>query len=164
MTLQPPDQTSQQALEEATRVAHRYLTYGPRSTQDVRMRLERADVPFKLINQIVAHLSESGILDDAAYAKDYVMARFRHKSYGPQRLRTELRRHGIPESMIKQALTQITPDVIAHRAGELAKQFWPRTHGSQLMRRRKVRDYLLRRGYSSSEAMAAIRQLPHGST
>lgn len=150
---------SDQATDEALRVAKRYLAYGPRSAQDVHSRLKSAGFPEHVARQIVGRLSNSGVLNDEAYAMEYVKARFRHKSYGPQRLRAELHRHGIAEPLIRQALAQIAPNAVNRRAFVLAKQFWPRTQGIFTIRRRKVRDYLLRRGYSLDQAMAAIRQL-----
>lgn len=151
------------ALEEAAKVASRYLAYGPRSEHDVRARLKKAEVSEALAEKVIRRLRKSGQLNDQTYAMDYVQARVKHKLYGPRRLRAELRQHGIDESWIDQALKQLSSDGVAHRAIELARQFWPRTEGSIPIRRKKVRDYLLRRGYSGGEAMAAIKALKHES-
>ena len=153
------DSDTQKAIEEAVRVAKRYLAYGPRSSEDVRGRLKKADIPDTLVNEIVERLRKSGVLNDETYAMEYVKARVRHKRYGPQRLRAELRRHGIAEPLIRMALEQVSPEDVTRGASELAAHFWPRTQGTFMVRRRKVRDYLLRRGYSLNQALAAIRQL-----
>lgn len=154
---------SGRAEEEALRVASRYLAYGPRSEHDVRARLKKAEVSEALAEKVIRRLRKSGQINDQTYAVNYVQARVKHKLYGPLRLRAELRQHGIDESWIDQALKQLSSDGMAHRAIELARQFWPRTEGSIPIRRKKVRDYLLRRGYSWGEAMAAIKALKHES-
>ena len=154
---------SGRAEEEALRVASRYLAYGPRSEYDVRARLKKAEFSEALAEKVIKRLRKSGQINDQMFAMDYVQARVRHKLYGPQRLRAELRRHGIDESWIDQALKQLSSDGVANRAIKLARQFWPRTEGSLPIRRNKVRDYLLRRGYSWGEAMAAIKALKLGS-
>jgi len=153
------DAPSDKALMDAMRVANQYLAYGPRSASDVRSRLRKAGIPDALAQAIVERLSSSGVLNDESYAMEYVKTRVRHKRYGPQRLQAELRRHGIEDRLIQKALVQVTPEVVTRGANELAAHFWPRTQGTISVRRRKVRDYLLRRGYSPSQAMAAIRPL-----
>ena len=87
---------------------------------------------------------------------DYVQARVSHKAFGPLRIRKELRKHGIAEKYIAKALNQIAPENAMQTAKVLACRFWPRTHGSPAERARKVRDYLLRRGYSYGQAMEAL--------
>ncbi len=97
-------------------------------------------------------LEELGAVDD----EDYAAALVRHygaRGYGPQRLREELRRRGVPRELWDAALEEL-PD-----SGEtLDALIQKRCRGdlTDPKERKRVCDALLRRGFSWSEVKAAM--------
>ena len=63
-----PETAYQRALDSALR----FLSYRPRSEQEVRRRLGRQAWPAEVIEAVVARLRAVGLLDDAAFARLWV--------------------------------------------------------------------------------------------
>ena len=162
------DVETQQEIVSADRVraaretALGYLGYGARTEREVRQKLIRSGFDDYVAEDTVARLRELGYLDDAAYARSYVQARFRNRGYGPGRLRGDLLRRGIAAALIDAVLEDLTEeeDMLA-AARRHAEKRWPRLSGEPdaRKRRKKLSDYLVRRGFSYETARCIIDEL-----
>jgi regulatory protein len=109
--------------------------------------------------EVVADLELRGHVDDAAFARHWVEARA-PRGYGPARLRAELRGRGVPAALIEAALDARASTGDLDRARTLA-----RARLTALRRTRpdraaaRLRDHLLRRGYSGSIVARVVREL-----
>lgn len=143
-------------------VALAYLGYSPRTEREVRQKLIRSDFDEAVAEDTVVRLRELGYLDDAAYARSYVEARFRNKGYGPGRLRSDLMRRGIASALIDAALDEmIEQDDVLEAARRHAEKRWPRlaAEADPRKRRKKLSDYLVRRGFSFDIVRSVIDEL-----
>ena len=159
---------AQQRIVAADRVraaraaAMAYLGYGPRTEREVRQKLIRSDFGEAVAEDTVARLRELGYLDDAAYAHSYVEARFRNRGYGPGRLRGDLLRRGVASALIDAALDDlIEQEDVLEAARRHAEKRWPRlaAETDSYKRRKKLSDYLVRRGFSYETARRVIDEL-----
>lgn len=128
-----------------------FLAYRDRSEQEVRRRLERSGFTEDAIEQAVAYLIESGLLDDRSFAISYAEGRFRSGGYGPVRIKHDLRRKGIGRAAAEEAVERVFSDTEAQlsTARELGRRRWERLSGEKddRKRRKKVFDHLVRRGF-----------------
>ncbi len=160
---------AQQALyraeqeRQARDVALHYLKHRPRTAQEIRRRLERAGFDASSIQGVVAWLQEHGYLNDEAYAREYARNRLQHRGYGPRRLRAELQKRGISPDIIETALAEalraVSPIAVARHVGQ---KHWARLLQSEpdvRKRRRKLLNYLQRRGFTLEVAYAVLREL-----
>ena len=139
-----------------------YLGYGPRTEREVRQKLTGSGYDDDVAEDTVARLRELGYLDDAAYARNYVEARFRNRGYGPGRLRGDLLRRGVAAPLIDAALEDlIEQDDVLDAARRHAEKRWPRlaAEADARKRRKKLTDYLVRRGFSYDIARRVIDEL-----
>ena len=159
---------AQQQIVSADRVraaretALGYLGYGARTEREVRQKLIRSGFEEDVAEDTVARLRELGYLDDAAYARSYVQARFRNRGYGPGRLRGDLLRRGIAAALIDAVLDDLTEqEDMLEAARRHAEKRWPRlAHETDAQKRRKkLSDYLVRRGFSYETARRVIDDL-----
>ena len=161
-TLTPEEQAQLEADErliDAKQCALEYLAHKARTEGEVRDRLAQDDYEPSIIEQVITRLHELSYLDDEAYAHDFVKARFANKSYGPHRLRRELRERGVDAALIEDALTQLRETVdFQSTAQSLAEKYWHRVADEPhpLKQAKKLQGYLVRRGYASSTARAAV--------
>ncbi|HCL79352.1 MAG TPA: hypothetical protein DIC53_05215 [Synergistaceae bacterium] len=88
---------------------------------------------------------QGGFIDDAAYALLFVDG---HPGWGVRRLRDELRRRGVSEAVIGEALEELDEE----RAALSTAREWLESG----VERRKVEDRLLRRGFSPSAVRRAL--------
>jgi regulatory protein len=128
-----------------------YVARRARTTHEVLQKLKEKGFPEPVAENAVARLCELGYLDDEAYARSYAQRRFEAKGYGPQRIRQELRRRGVPDRYAEAALDELLATVDPlDAARRQAEKRWARLAGETDLRKRrkKLSDFLLRRGFS----------------
>lgn len=166
--------------------ALRFLEVRPRSVEEVRRRLSRAGYQEQLVSAAIDRLLQLEMLDDAAFAAQWVESRDRASPRGEHALMLELRQKGIEASIVAAVLrarreeavqwddgvseddeSSITPDeagarkLLARHARALARVADPR------QRRQKAYALLARRGFGpdiagrlAASAMADIEEVP----
>ncbi len=141
--------------------AYHFIGYRPRTVQEVRRRLQRAGHQPEHVARVVEHFLGLGLLDDAAFARDYVQSRMRNKGYGPDRIRNELLRKGVDRTLIDETLREVLADVDTVEAVRAAadKQ-WGRLRREPDSRKRirKLYEYLLRRGHTTDDVRRVIEE------
>lgn len=151
------------AYFRARAVAVRYLSYRERSAAEIRRRLRRDDYPSVVIEDVVHYLEESGFVDDRKYALNYTEGRFRSRGYGPIRIRADLRRRGVNRGAIDAAIDQVysARDEVLEKAREMGSKRWAQLdrESDPLKRKKKVYDYLGRRGYAFDVVRRVVDEL-----
>ncbi len=140
-------------------VAADLLTRRPWTRADLARRLVRRGAPAEVADAVVADLTARGYLDDAAFARQWVESRSA-RGYGAARLRAELRARGVDSAVIDAAVGALAPDATLTRALALARRRLPViARGRPERVAKRLRDYLLRRGYAPGVVVHVVRQL-----
>jgi regulatory protein len=87
-------------------VAVRALMRRAHSVQEMRKKLERRSENKLLVQVVMARLKESGLIDDARYAKQFARQRTESRKQGKFRVARDLRARGIPDRQIAEALEE----------------------------------------------------------
>ena len=141
-------------------IALRYLAYAPRSEHQLRGRLRQEGYSNQEIDHVIHNLRDLGYVDDHKYAMEYASARFKNKGYGPERIHRELAMDGVPKEYISQAIAAcISSDALTARARQLVERFQSRVQGTLPERKKKLIDYLIRRGYGYSIAEESVQDI-----
>lgn len=125
--------------------AVRFLSYRPRSTEEVRRYLIKKNVPDSLVADVLERLRRLDYVDDLAFARFWISNRDRFKPMGLRALRFELRQKGIDDQLIDALLADIDEEEAAYRAAQ-ARISRYRGNTSQSFGRR-LRAMLRRRGF-----------------
>lgn len=146
------------AGDRAYAYAIRLLAQAPRTARALSERLERAGFRDQA-EQVVARLAAERVLDDDAYAVDFVEARIRRRPLGRDALLTELEGRGIAADAARQALERAGYDesaaALAAASGRL-----PRLEPLPLKEQaRRLYAFLGSRGFSEEAADAAVRRV-----
>lgn len=140
--------------------AVRYLSFRPRSREEVRRHLAQAGLDAEVIEAALDRLVEQHYLDDAEFARYWVENRQQFRPKGPQALRQELRQRGIEDEAIEDILADADPPAEAYRAaGPIAARLAGLAQSDPLSFRRKVSSFLLRRGFGYSVAQEVVNRL-----
>ena len=78
-----------------------------RSRKELADKLASRDVPDDVATALLDRFTEVGLIDDAAFAQQWVESRQRTRGLAPRALAQELRRKGIPDEDVQSALAQI---------------------------------------------------------
>ncbi len=93
-----------ECTDKAVTAALQYLTARPRSTAEVRERLQRKQFPPEAVEAALTRLQERGLIDDIAFSRFWVENRQACRPRGVQALRSELYRKGIDRTIIDATL------------------------------------------------------------
>ena len=129
--------------------AVQYLAVRPRSTAEVRRRLQEAEIDEEAIEVAIARLTEQGYLNDAEFARYWVENRQRFKPKGEQALRQELRRAGVDSEAIDETLSDLDTSEAAYAAAmPKAERLRALAEQDPSAFKQKLGNFLLRRGFS----------------
>ena len=142
-----------------------YLAYRPRTAHEIRQKLRRSGCEAEVIEQAVQLLHARGVLNDAAYAQSYCRTRLDLRGDGPQRIRHVLRQRGVGRELIDEAMQHslAAEDVLAVARVQAAKR-WRRLPEAldAVRRRKKVADFLRRRGFSYDTVRQILTEFEEG--
>jgi len=143
--------------DEAYARALHFISYRPRSTQEVRRRLAEKSFSDTMIETTLERLQRAELLDDLEFARYWVEQRQQFRPRSTTMLRYELRQKGVHEETIAAALEMVDDEETAYQA---AHQWAQRPSNlTQKDVKRKLSAYLARRGFSYSVARDAIARL-----
>ena len=105
------------------------------------------------VETVLDRLTESGYLDDRAFAQNYIQSRVANHPSGRRLLETKLRAKGIPMTAIREVLDKIEPEAEEAVAQNLAKKKAATLKKLEpIARKRRIFQFLINRGFSSSIA------------
>lgn len=139
-------------------LCYRLLTVRPRTRVELEQALRRKEIPDDVAGAVLDKFDRAGLIDDEAFAEAWVRSRHTHKGLGRRALATELRRKGVDEEIVVEAVSAVDSEAEQERAHELVvrKLASTRTLDSQVRIRRLVA-MLARRGYAEGLAYRVVR-------
>ncbi len=137
--------------------AARFLSYRPRSTEEIRRNLAEKSIPEPVIAQALVRLEQLGVLDDVAFARFWVQARTTAKPMGTTALRYELRQKGLSDETIDEALEPLDNADEAYKAARARAAKWRGTDRRTF--RTKLTGFLQRRGFDYGAVRDALERL-----
>jgi regulatory protein len=149
----------------ATQIAVNYISYRPRSTKEVVTHLRKKGFSVDLARKVAGHLQKKEMINDTEFARMFVRDKLKRKPTGTAMLRQHLLGRGIAPNIIERVLHEIVTDEDQQRAAEeLANKrlTHARTSFANLepaKRKRRLFEYLLRRGFSSDIATKTVRSV-----
>lgn len=134
------------------------LTMRARTRAELAAELERREFTDEVVTLVLDRLVEVGLLDDAAFAEQWVDSRHRHRGLGRRALSQELRRKGVDTETAGEAVAGLDADAERAKAGELVRRKLPSLDRieSQAAARRLV-GMLARKGYGAGMAYEVVR-------
>jgi regulatory protein len=148
---EPDDETYRKAMEKAGRL----LARRPLARRELEQKLATAGFDREVVDQVLARLEHLKLLDDAAFAEQWVEERGRRK--GSRALAAELASKGIPREVSEEALKVVDRD--EHEvAVELASRWVRRVAGRPLKEQAaRILRMLMGRGFSYEVAEEATK-------
>jgi regulatory protein len=156
--LEPGDQRTRAQHEAAARaICLRLLAIAPRPRAGLAQALERKDIPLDVATAVLDRFTEIGLIDDAAYARSFVRVKHRDRALGRAKLRTELRRLGVADEIMSDAVQVVDTEAERVRAAELIdKRIDAAMEAGPVAARRRLLGLLDRRGYPAEVAIPVV--------
>jgi regulatory protein len=142
--------------------AIRLLTVKPRSVAELRERLlQSRQTNERIVETVIARLSEYGYLDDERFAFSYASLKVKQKPMGRRRLERDLKLKKVATGVADGALDLVYGETSEEQLIEQAieKRIRMRGRPADRMEAKKLFDHLLRRGFGFELVSEKVRAL-----
>jgi regulatory protein len=144
----------------ARRIVLDALSRAARTRGQLESLLQRKGVAPEAASAVLDRFEEVGLVDDAGYAEAFVESRHRIRGQGGRALSAELRRRGVAEALVADALGALDPEREFDTACRIARARYARMPAvAPEVKLRRLAGFLARKGYSANIVSRAVRQV-----
>ena len=158
------DETREKALARIRDRALLLLDSRARSRQELRDRLVKAEFEPELVDEVLDSFQRNGLVDDLAFAREWVRQRFERRGKSAAMLDVELQRKGVGDADRAEALSVIEREdereVARGQAVKKARQVKrvPEDRQQRDKELRRIVGVLARRGFNSGMSLQIARE------
>lgn len=137
-------------VDEAKKKLEYYCSYQERCHEEVVEKLKSLNMIPQAADMIIIHLIENNYLNEERFACSFARGKHRMKQWGKKRIVAELKFRKITKFNIDKALKEISEEEYSETFDKAAQKAWDSLIVKNIyVKKRKVADYLLRKGYES---------------
>jgi regulatory protein len=148
----------QNRFKKALASADRLLAFRPRSEQELRQKLKQKGFEATAIDDVMAHLKEHGLINDAAFARYWAENRASFSPRSRRMVQLELRRKGVAMELADETSQELDDVDAAYRAGARKAARMDAVASYEEFRRR-LGEYLRRRGFEYDVIDRSLKRL-----
>jgi regulatory protein len=138
----------------------KFCAYQERSHQQVKRKLQGYGLNGMDADILLVELMHANFLNEERFAMAYARGKFKIKGWGKAKIKQGLKREGVGEKLIQQALASLGMDDYLDTLNTLAAKKWPLIKGaSHIEKVFKLKRYLLGKGYDFEAIDKAIAQV-----
>lgn len=144
----------------ARTIVLRKLAAQARTRQELAKALAARQVPEDVAGHVLDRMEAVGLVDDAAFAHDWVQSRQQRRHLSASALRRELQNKGVDRDQIDEALSDVETDDELVAAEALAeKKLRSMTGLARDVQYRRLAGALARRGFSAGVTSTVLRRV-----
>lgn len=148
-------------LNRAKQVALNYLSYRPRTVEELRNHLLGKGFEGDHCHEVTSQMQKLGYLNDREYAKQWIQERKNARPRGKYLLRQELLRRGIDKEIADDVIDQeLTSDEAMQMIKTLVDKKYRNAHFSDFYElKMKMIPFLQRKGFSFELILAVLEKI-----
>ncbi len=151
---------SEEAEQQAVDRALNYLSFRPRSREEVRRYLRRKETPAEIIEAALARLDRLDFVNDRTFAEFWIEAREQFSPRGAHALKNELRMKGVEREVVDELVDDEQDEERALRAGRKKAMSLVNVPNMDYARfRNRLGSFLQRRGFGYEVTTRTVRAL-----
>ncbi len=151
---------SEDAEQQAVDRALNYLSFRPRSREEVRRYLRRKETPPEIIEAALARLDRLDFVNDRAFAEFWIETRGQFNPRGAHALKNELRMKGVEREVVDELVDDEQDEERALRAGRKKAMSLVNVPNMDYARfRNRLGSFLQRRGFGYDVTTRTVRAL-----
>ncbi|HEY5368222.1 MAG TPA: regulatory protein RecX [Hanamia sp.] len=138
-----------------------YCAYQERCHAEVRDKLYSFGLNKMEVENIISDLISENYLNEERFAIHYAGGKFRMKQWGKIKIKQSLKFKQVSDYCIKKALKEIDAEAYERTFQKLAAQKLKTLKGEKniFIKKRKLQDYLLQKGYEGELVKDAVRKI-----
>jgi regulatory protein len=139
---------AEDSRERAFQQAMLFLSYRARSEAEIRKNLRKHEIPEAVIEHTLERLRQDGLANDDKFAQAWVENRNTFRPRSRRMMAMELKQKGLEEEAIQSAVQNVDDEASAYEAARKRAARFKGLEWNEF--RRKLSEFLARRGYSYS--------------
>ncbi|MBN1405736.1 MAG: regulatory protein RecX [Candidatus Omnitrophica bacterium] len=145
---------------KANLFVHRLFKYRLRSQKELELRLRQRRFDELVINRVVENFKKQGLLDDKRFAKLWAQSRLETRPASLSNIKQELLLKGIEKDVVEATINRLKEDFDEYEIAYALAQKRIRALGrvDKLKAKKRLFDYLKRRGFSSDIVFRALNE------
>ena len=148
--------TSKQAYLKASR----FCAYQERTQQEVREKLRDLGIYGDQAEEIISQLILDNFINEERFAQAFAGGKFRIKKWGRVKIEYALKQKGLSPYCIKKGMAEIEEDDYEKTLLELIAKKFPLIQENNIaLRKQKLAQYLIGKGYESDLIWTKIKEL-----
>jgi regulatory protein len=148
---------AEDARERAFQQAMLFLSYRARSESEIRQNLRKHEIPEPVIEQTLERLRRDGLANDQQFARAWVENRSEFRPRSRRLMAMELRQKGLNEEAVSSAVADVDDQALAYEAARKRAARFKGLEWNDF--RKKLSDFLARRGFSYSVVAPVVTRL-----
>lgn len=137
--------------------ALKHLGYRARTVREMERYLDTCEYGEVEVMETIERLQALGLLDDRAFAEEFVRTRLASKPVSRAHLSEQLYSHELPRELIDEVLSSVPDDAEEENACEIARKYLRQLHSlPDRERDERVLKRILSRGYPFDMARVAL--------
>lgn len=154
-----PEAPPADPVDRARQICLHQLEHAPRTRAELAAVLRRKGVEDDVAEQVLSRFAEVGMIDDALFAQMWVTSRHRGRGLASRALSQELRRKGVADEQVAEAVATLDPEVELATARALVDRRLRTTTGMPTDARvRRLAGMLARKGYPAGVAFRVVKE------
>jgi regulatory protein len=155
----PMELSPEERWKKAKEICFDLLAARPRAQGELRQTLRRKGFDDETIEVLLGKLDKAGLVDDVAFAEQWVEARHTHRGLSRTAIVAELKRKGVDEEIAVAAASEVDRESEEQRARELVrKKLRSLGEVDEQTAIRRLLGVLGRKGYPQGLAYSVIRE------
>jgi regulatory protein len=151
---------SEELLQQAIDRALNYLSFRPRSREEVRRYLKKKETPAELIDTVLERLDRLDFVNDRAFASFWIESREHFNPRGSNVLKNELRMKGVDRDVVDELVSDEQDEERALIAGRKKAASLARLPSMDYKTfRTRLGSFLQRRGFDFSVTTHTVKAL-----
>jgi regulatory protein len=148
---------AEDARERAFQQAMLFLSYRARSESEIRQNLRKHEIPEAVIELTLERLRQGGLANDQQFAQTWVENRSTFRPRSRRMMALELRQKGLNEDAVSSAVANVDDGALAYEAAQKKVARYRGLEWNDF--RKKLSDFLARRGFSYSVIAPVVTRL-----
>ena len=138
--------------EKALQKICQFCAYQERNHKEVKEKLYSYGLFKDQVEELLSKLIQENFLNEERYAIAYAGGKFRAKDWGKNKIKYGLKQHQVSDYCIKKALKIIDEEEYVQKLQKLytAKEKTLKSEKNIFIKKRKIQQYLMQKGYESS--------------
>ena len=147
-------------LEEAKRKMERYCVYQDRCHKEIEQKIREMGMIPQASEVIQLHLMEHDFVNEERFARSFARGKFKIKKWGKRRIINELKQRDVSKYNIEAGLSEINQEDYEKTLEEIGRKKFEFVRESNVYKKRKkVADFLLRKGFESHKVYELVMAL-----